>query len=167
MNNAAKTGFAKSLPFNFGIFTGIFILMALCLAFSNALYTVIPKIQFPMKIIAALYMLYLAVKTIIPAKNHKMKEYKAGFLIGILLQFINPKLIIFGITVISSYILPYYQSLPTLLLFVLFMALTGFISTLCWALFGSLFSILLTKHGKILNTLMAILLLYCAASFFL
>jgi threonine/homoserine/homoserine lactone efflux protein len=167
MNNAAKTSFLKALPFNFGVFAGIFLIMTLCLGFSAALYAVIPKVQFPMKIIGALYMLYLIVKTVIPEKKHKTKEYGAGFLIGILLQFINPKLIIFGITVMSSYILPYYSSLPAFAFFILLLAFTGFTGTLCWSLFGSLFSALFIKHGKLLNAIMIILLLYCAVSLFL
>jgi threonine/homoserine/homoserine lactone efflux protein len=167
MNNAAKTSFLKALPFNFGVFTGIFLIMLLCFGFSAALYAVIPKVQFPMKIIGASYMLYLIVKTIIPEKKHETKEYSANFLIGVLLQFINPKLIIFGITIMSSYILPYYDSLPALALFILLLAFTGFTGTLCWALFGSLFSVLFIKHGKLLNAIMIILLLYCAVSLFL
>jgi threonine/homoserine/homoserine lactone efflux protein len=167
MNNAKNAGFRKGMPFNLGIFAGFFAVMILCLVFSTVLYTVVPKIQFPMKILGAAYMVYLIIKTLVPSKEHEFKNNNGSFLIGALLQLINPKLIIYGITAISSYILPVYNEIPILLLFALLLSFTGFTGTVCWALFGSLFSVLFNKHGKILNIIMAALLLYCAVSLFL
>jgi len=93
MNNAKNVGFKKGIIFNFGIITGFFIVMILCLIFSSVLYTVIPKIQLPMKILGAAYMIYLIVKIIIPAKEQYIKNNNGSFLIGALLQLINPKII--------------------------------------------------------------------------
>jgi threonine/homoserine/homoserine lactone efflux protein len=166
MNNAKTVGFKKGIIFNLGIFAGFSVVMILCLIFSTVLYTIIPKIQLPMKILGAVYMIYLVVKTIIPSKEHEIKNNNGSFIIGALLQLINPKIIIYGITAMSSYILPYYKEIPVLILFAFLLSLVGFTGTICWALFGSLFSILFNKHGKILNIVMAILLLYCAISLF-
>ncbi|MDR3240039.1 MAG: LysE family transporter [Clostridiales bacterium] len=63
MNNAKNVGFKKSIPFNLGIFTGFSVVMILCLIFSTVLYTIIPKIQLPMKILGAAYMVYLIKKS--------------------------------------------------------------------------------------------------------
>jgi threonine/homoserine/homoserine lactone efflux protein len=167
MNNAAGVGFKKGIVFNFGIFAGIFVIMILCLIFSSVLYAVIPKIQFPMKIIGAAYMLYLIIITLLPSGTHKIRKNNGSFIVGALLQFINPKIIMYGITAMSSYLLPHYQSIPVLLLFALLLSSVGFTATLCWALFGSVFSMVFNKHGKILNIIMAVLLLYCAVSLFL
>jgi threonine/homoserine/homoserine lactone efflux protein len=120
-----------------------------------------------MKILGAAYMVYLSIKTIIPAKKREIKNDNGTFVVGALLQFINPKIIIFGIMAISSYILPYYKEIPILIAFALLLAFVGFTGTICWALFGSLFSIMFNKHGKILNIIMVLLLLYCAVSLFL
>jgi threonine/homoserine/homoserine lactone efflux protein len=167
MNNAKNVGFKKGIVFNFGIFAGFFVVMILCLVFSTALYTLVPKIQLPMKILGAAYMVYLVIKTFVPSKAHEIKHNNGSFLIGALLQLINPKIIIYGITAMSSYILVYYNEIPILMLFAFLLALVGFTGTLCWALFGSIFSLLFNKQGKILNIIMAILLLYCAVSLFL
>jgi threonine/homoserine/homoserine lactone efflux protein len=120
-----------------------------------------------MKILGAAYMVYLIIKTLIPSKEHEIKKNNGSFLIGALLQLINPKIIIYGITAMSSYILPYYNEMQILLFFVLLLSFVGFTGTICWALFGSLFSVLFSRHGKILNIIMAVLLLYCAVSLFL
>jgi threonine/homoserine/homoserine lactone efflux protein len=167
MNNAKNIGFRKGIVFNFGILTGFFCVMVLCLIFSTILYTLVPKIQLPMKILGAVYMIYLIIKSFVPPKEHKVRNNNGSFLIGALLQLINPKIIIYGLTAMSSYILVYYRELPILIFFMFLLAFVGFTGTICWALFGSLFSKLFNKHGKILNIAMAILLLYCAVSLFL
>jgi hypothetical protein len=60
----------------------------------------------------------------------------------------------------------YYNQAPILVFFAFLLAFVGFTGTLCWSLFGSIFSMLFSKHGKILNIIMAVLLLYCAVAFF-
>jgi threonine/homoserine/homoserine lactone efflux protein len=167
MNNAKNVGFKKGILFNLGIFAGISVVMIVCLIFSTILYTAIPKIQLPMKIAGAAYMVYLIIKALVPAKVREIKNRNGSFIIGALLQLINPKLIIYGITAISSYIIPYYKEIPILIAFAFLLSFIGFTGTICWALFGSLFSIVFNRHGKILNIVMAILLLYCAVSLFL
>jgi len=169
MNFAKNDGFRKSLKFALGVFVGCFIVTVLCMLFSAFLYSWIPKIQLPMKILGAAYMAYLIVKTLLPKKNNEKPENKntaAGFLVGIVLQFINPKLILFGITVASSFVLPYYNQIPVLIFFSFILSLVGITGVLAWALFGSLFSVLFSKHGMILNIIMSLLLLYCIISLF-
>jgi threonine/homoserine/homoserine lactone efflux protein len=167
MNNAKNVGFKKGLVFNFGLLTGFFVVMLLCLFFTTVLYTVVPKIQLPMKILGAAYMIFLSVKTIIPSRENEIQNNNASFVIAIFLQFINSKIIIYGITAFSSFILPYYNSIPILIFFVFLLSFVGFSGSICWALFGSLFSMLFNKHAKVLNIIMAVLLLYCAISLFL
>ena len=170
MNCARNEGFRKSLKFALGVFVGSFIIIILCMLFSAFLYNVVPKIQLPMKILGAAYMVYLIIKTLVPKTKEEdsgNKNTNAGFFIGVVLQFINPKLILFGITVASSFILPYYNQIPVLIFFALLLAFVGFTGVLCWALFGTLFSVLFGKHGMILNIIMALLLLYCIISLFI
>ena len=168
MNNAAQKGFRRALPFNFGILAGFFFVMILCTVFSSLLFTLIPRIQLPMKILGAAYMLYLALKIILSSKKRKaVKDSGGSFIAGAVLQLVNPKIIIFGITAISSFILPWYTSIPILLFFAFLIAFIGFSATLCWAAFGSIFSKVFNEHGRILNIIMALLLIYCAVSLFL
>jgi threonine/homoserine/homoserine lactone efflux protein len=167
MNNAKVFGFKKSIVFNLGLFTGFLIVTALCVVLSSALYAIIPRIQLPMKIFGAAFMVYLAVKTLFPSKIHKESNKTAGFAAGVLLQFINPKVILSGIAIFSSYILPYYTDMRVLALFAVLLSFIGFLATLCWALFGSLLNTVFASHGKLLNVIMALLLLYCAVTLLL
>ena len=68
----------------------------------------------------------------------------------------------------EAYILPFYSGQPLPLLgFALLLAIIGFVFTLLWSAFGSMFKWLFSNYTKPVNTVMALLLVYCAISLFL
>lgn len=167
MSNASRVGFRKGLPFNFGILSGFAVVAVITTYFANALLELIPKIKTPMLIVGALYMLWLAWQTLRRPAGIEEQQTKGSFLTGFLLQFINPKLYILIIVSMEGYILPYYQGQWSVLIpFALLLALIGFTLTLLWASFGSAFKVLFSKHARVTNTVMALLLVYCAVSLF-
>ena len=85
--------------------------------------------------------------------NKKLNLY----LSGLALQLINPKVILYSITVISNFIIPYYKSNTALILFSLLLSIIGFASITSWALFGSIFNKFLSKYKKQFNIVMGIL----------
>ncbi|MBO0587423.1 LysE family transporter [Sporosarcina sp. E16_8] len=165
---ANKYGFKKTLRFCFGVGAGFFGIMLLASYFNLLLHNFIPKIELPMMILGAGYMLYLAVKIITSKDSENADETGKynSFLAGMLLQFINPKGVLYGITVVGMFILPYHTSNVSLLLFSLFLAVVGFVSTSSWSLFGSMFQTLLSKYRDQFNVVMALLLVYSAVSIF-
>ena len=168
MSNGSRKGFRGALPFNLGIWVGFSVVMLLCTAFCNLLSAWIPKIKLPMLIVGALYMLYLAWETFRSSGVIEEKEAKDGFVAGLLLQFVNPKIYIYCIASMEAYILPFYQGqLLPLATFALLLAFIGFAFTLLWSAFGSVFKWLFSGHAKVVNTIMALLLVYCAVSLFL
>ncbi|KWW21315.1 MULTISPECIES: LysE family transporter [Peribacillus] len=163
---ANKYGFKRTLKFCLGVGAGFFVIMLLSSYFNLLLKNFIPKIEFIMTVLAAIYMLYLATK-IIKSKNKSEDEdgdKNNRFLSGMLLQFINPKGILYGITAVSTFIIPYHTSNASLLFFSLFLAFIGFLSTMSWSVFGSLFQKFLTKYSSQFNIVMALLLVYSAIS---
>lgn len=168
MSNAGRLGFRRSFPFNLGIWIGFSIVMLVCTFFCNTLSAVIPKIKMPMLILGALYMLWLAWKTFRSSSVIEETHSQGDLLSGLILQFVNPKIYIYCIVSMEAYILPYYQGQwGALVFFALLLAFIGFAFTLCWSLFGSVFKLLFSKYAKITNTIMALLLVYCAVSLFL
>ncbi|OAH57707.1 lysine transporter LysE [Domibacillus aminovorans] len=163
---ANQYGFKKTLRFCLGVGAGFFVIMLLCSYFNLLLKNFIPKIEFIMIILAAIYMLYLAIKIMLSKNNDKDHEgdKNNSFFSGMLLQFVNPKGILYGITAISTFILPYHTSNFSLLVYSLFLAFVGFLSTMCWSVFGSLFQMYLTKYRSQFNIIMALLLVYSAVS---
>ena len=167
MSNGGRLGFRGALPFNFGIWAGFSAVMLLCTAFCTTLTNLIPAVKTPMLIAGAAYMLHLAWGTFRSSGVIDDDHSRSGFYAGMLLQFINPKIYIYGIMSMQAYILPFYAGEPlTLALFALLLAFIGFAFTLCWSAFGSAFRLLFSRHTKTVNTIMALLLVYCAASLF-
>jgi len=168
MSHASRLGLKKSFVFNIGIACGVVVVLSLCALFSAVLYAVIPTIKPYMLCIGAAYMLYLAWHTLRSGSEISEMESKWGakFLPGMLLQLINPKVIIYGITVFSTYILPHFQAPLILFGFVMLLTLIGLSGVTCWALLGSVFHNLFSKYAKVVNVIMALLLVYCAVSLF-
>lgn len=168
MSNANRAGFRRNLPFSFGLWTGVTIVMLAMALFGSLLSSVLPSIELPMKIIGAGYMLFLAYKTLVSKPAEEGTAVKTGYFTGVLLQFVNPKLMVYGIVTMEAYILPFYAGhIPVLVLFAVLLAVVGFVFSLCWAAFGSVFHTLFTRHARITNTVMALALVYCAVALFL
>ena len=169
MSNAAKYGFKKAFPFNVGVLLG-FLVMGLCAAFSSLLYEFIPAVKPYMLVLGAAYILWLA-WGIWRDKPHAQKKNRFTrtntIAAGAALQFVNVKVILYGITSLSSFILPHYDSVAVLALFCVILSVTGFLCTLLWALFGAVFERFFKNYAKIVNAVMALLLVYCAVTMLL
>lgn len=166
---ANQYGFKKTLRFCLGVGAGFFIIMILSSYFNLMLHSFIPKIELPMMILGAGYMLYLAIKimtSIGSADSDGGGKYNS-FIAGMLLQFVNPKGVLYGITVMATFILPYHSSPVSLLLLSLFLGSVGMLSTGSWSLFGSVFQKFLSNYRKQFNVVMGLLLVYSAVSIFI
>ncbi len=164
MSNAGKYGFKGGFRFNIGVFLGFLLVLSACAAFSALLFNYIPKIEPVMVFIGAGYILWLA-WSIWRDKPHEEKKgllQTNSIFTGLVMQFINVKVILYGITTMSTFILPNYKSLPVIIAFILLLSLTGFIATCLWALFGAVFERIFREHKKALNLIMALLLVYTA-----
>ena len=164
---AGKYGFKRCMPFNFGVTVGFLLLMAACIAFSYALYGALPGIKPVMTAVGAAYMLFLAYKTLRPGKSGSgAKRDFAGFPAGVLLQFVNPKGILFCIAVATSYLVPYARGVLPMAGYMLLLDVFIILSTSMWAAFGAVFQRVIERHSTVFNIVMAALLVYCAVSLF-
>jgi len=182
MANASKYGYKKTLEFIAGVCIGFFTIMILSSYFNLMLFNLMPKVKIFMGMLGAGYMIYLAIKIMkskeevvdegdkdTANKNNLHKSSKdrndvGSFFTGMIMQFVNPKAILYGITVVSNFIIPYYKSNIALIIFSILLAFVAFMSTSCWALFGSLFNKFLSKYRKQFNIAMGLLLIYSALS---
>lgn len=165
MSNASRFGFRRSVRFTLGVCAGFFLIVSISIAFTVALYSVIPAIKPYMTVIGAAYILWLAWKTV-TSSPHDEKAGQSTFFSGMILQFLNPKAILYGITAASTFIVPYYHSVPIFVGFAAALALVSLASTSCWALFGSVFQRFMAEHHRIVGYVMGALLVHCAVSLF-
>ncbi|MBF4694653.1 LysE family translocator [Fusibacter ferrireducens] len=152
----------RAIEFVIGASIGFSIMIGISAVLNTFLVAVVPKIIGIMQIIGSLYMLYLAYKIyhmdVKSAENSKVVSVKFGFI----MQLINPKVILFTMTVIPSFVLPYYNAWPQILGFALLISAIGCAAFLSWVAFGMLIQKHLEKHRKLANTLMSLFLVYSA-----
>jgi threonine/homoserine/homoserine lactone efflux protein len=164
MAEGMRNPYPKVLRFLFGIVTGFFIIMSVCGLLNLVLASLVPSSERWLKILGALYMLYLAVHIMRsgPMQQDDGEKKLPSFWFGFSMQFLNVKVILFGVTVFSLFITPVYKELGTILLFAAILSTVAFTATSCWVIGGNLFQNLARKYYRVFNILMGGLLIYTA-----
>ena len=167
MNFGTRLGFKKSLPFNLGVFASVLLLSFIASFLGQAIFTYLPGIKNIIKWIGIAYLLWLAYHTFVAGPINSSENFEgATFTRGAILQFINVKVILYCITSMSTFVLPYESNPLVISLWALLMAILAFVSTCIWSAFGSIFRTLFSDHYRLVNTFMALLLVYCAWSLY-
>ena len=167
LNNAMLTasgmkfGFVRTLPHLIGIPLGHILQIGLtCFGLAN-LFLIYPEIQFYMKILCFLYLLYLgwqmigSFSMIKKDSGRPLKFYEAS-----LFQFINPKAWSIAVTVASGF----FPTDENIIIGIAFVTITAaiicFPTISLWALFGSALRQFVNneKTKKIIEYLLAVLL---------
>lgn len=165
MTNSIRHGFSKTLVFCLGILCGFLVDMTLCALGTSVLYEYLPTVEPVMRWVGAAYIAYLAV-VVFRDKGDDESESGAmtpnGFATGVVMQLVNIKVILYGITAFSTFIVPHHRSLAAMALSVLGLSVFGCSGTVAWAAFGSLFRRFHARHRRAINAIMALLLMYCA-----
>ncbi|MCY8235192.1 LysE family transporter [Priestia endophytica] len=167
MNEARKFGFKRSLPFNIGILSGFIVLGILTSLLTTSLYKWMPMIEPYFKVVGAVYLLYLAWK-IAFSKGGKDEgiDNQSSFFSGLFFQILNVKSILYFLTAMSTFVLPYSRSNITILFFMSLTIVIGCVALLLWAVFGSAFKKIFSKYNKTINIVMCLLLIYSAITIF-
>ena len=170
MTNGVRFGFKRTLPFIGGLVVGQSIILAIVGLFSKALFDYLPGIKPVMLVLGAAYMLYLAYKIWhggAVKDGEETRDSSVTFVNGMLLQFVNPKYLLFALTSMSTYILPYFTTVPAIAAKAALLPMGGMCSCFLWSGFGSLFCGIYNRYSKPINIIMALALVYCAVRLFL
>jgi cysteine/O-acetylserine efflux protein len=162
-----RLGYRRSLSCLLGMAAGFFGLMlasGLLTGFLLRTYRVVaPWVRW----IGVAYMAWLAVSLFLPhrAKAGKKTE-EATFLSGFLLQLANPKVILYGITIYTSFARLIATMVPVVFLSAFGLSVLGFSSVSLWALTGTALGRFMRNPAFRLayDMLMALLLAWCAWS---
>ena len=155
-------GTKKAMEYTYGATIAFGLLLVISAMLNTMLITIIPKILFVMQIIGSFYMLYLAYQIYKMNVSEAAEIQTATFVSGFLMQFVNPKVILFTMTVIPSFVMPYYTAPPALAVFIAAITMIGFCAFVTWVLFGLMFEEFLKKYQKTVNIVMALFLVYSA-----
>ena len=162
LNTMTNYGWAKGKRLFFGIFLGYFFVQSLCAVFIFQLDNLINPIMSVLTYIGAAYIVWLAYYVAVSKPGNKNEDKQPSFINGFVLQIVNVKIFLFGITALTVYVIPYYTSLGMLLFFEMIIAGMGTIATLSWVFFGGIFQNTYMKHYKVINIVLAALLLQSA-----
>lgn len=158
-------GYRNTLGYLGGIAAGFFVVMIVCAFLSSALLTLLPVAEPSLRWIGAGYILWLAFGMLKAdyALAGSIEVYKA-FTKGFVLQLINPKVAVYGLTLYSTFLAPMSKRVDYLSISAVAFAMTAFAATSTWALFGAAIKNKLIHPGfrKCINTVLALLLAFTA-----
>ncbi len=166
MSNAMRYGYRRTLNFLAGITAGFFVVLLISGLLNVFLGKLLPQAHFWLNLFGAAYLVYLAAHIVFskPQVDSSQPQSLNTFGAGFLLQFINLKGILYGVTVFSLFITPVYQDPWTVSLFAPALAAVGFVAISCWALGGNLMRTFLSRYERPVNLVMGALLVYTAAA---
>jgi cysteine/O-acetylserine efflux protein len=158
-------GYKRTLKYLSGIAVGFFFIMLLCGWISNVLLEIFPAFEMALRLVGAAYILWLAFETL--RASYAFSEDNQGllgFTKGLLLQVLNPKVIVYGLTLYSTFLASITRNPVTLMLSALLLAMVAFCATSTWALFGSAIRTWLRqpKIQRAVNLILSLLLVYTA-----
>ena len=167
LSSVNQHGFRRSLRVLAGMSAGFLVLMLVCGIFTYTLISVLPSLTNWLVWIGAAYILWLAWKIAnsSPAADDS-SERPLSFWLSFWLQFANVKIILYGITALSAFVLPYTQNILSVTAVSVLLAVIGCLGNLVWALAGHLIQSIFRQYGRLVNRVLALLLIYCAVRMF-
>ncbi|MEZ4677852.1 MAG: LysE family transporter [Caldilineaceae bacterium] len=163
-------GYRRTLPFLLGMVVGFFVLMGTCAWAATTVMRLFPALQPILKYVGAAYIIYLAYGmlkasyTFAAADQGGTMAEPLGFGNGFVLQALNPKLVVYGLTLFSTFFAPLAEEPLQIALVVPLLASVAFCATSTWTLGGTLIRNQL-RHPKIqlgVNIVLSLLLIYTA-----
>lgn len=162
LSTVNNLGTKKAMEYTYGATIAFGLLLVISAFLNTLLITIVPKILIVMQIIGSIYILYLAYQIYKMDTSEPSVNQTGTFMSGFLMQFLNPKVVLFTMTVLPSYVIPYYSEMPAVTLSVIAITIIGFLAFVTWVLFGTIFKGFLHKHKKTVNVMMALLLAFSA-----
>lgn len=163
LSSAQKVGARRTMPYVWGA-TLAFGMPLIASAFLNQLLAnILPGILQFMQVIGGIYMLYLAYQVYRMGSTEEVPQAILGFWNGVMMQFVNPKVVLFTFTVIPAYVLPYTDAESwSAFFYVMLITCIGFLAYSSWVVFGTIFRSLLNRYQRTCSMLMALFLIYSA-----
>lgn len=161
-------GARKGIEYAAGATLAFGLLLALSAALSGTLADAMPWMGPAMGIAGAAYMLYLAYGICAApgsagsGETGKDGEVNGTFRTGFVMQFVNPKVVLFTLTVFSSFVTPYYSSPIQLGAFVMLLTAIGCAAFMSWVLLGAVLRRFLLAYRSAVNLVLALFLAYSA-----
>ncbi len=166
MTLGQNLGFKSSLKYMAGVILGYSTVLTLIAIFNSIISIYFPSVNNIFKILGAIYLFYLAIMIFFKSnkakKDSTLIEENKLFITALFFQFINPKAILFGLSVFATYVFPYFDDIKNIASVIIFLNFLTFSSLSLWSGFGAILHNFIKNNEKAFNITMSGLLIYCA-----
>ena len=163
-------GIKKTLPHIFGVALGFtFLIFLLTIGLVNV-FKIFPIIQVSLKYLGSIFLVYLAFKIYFSKiDSEKKNENPVKFIETFLFQFLNPKGVLIGIIIVSTYVEHGENYLKYATQVILFAFLVSLSSITFWTFVGKYLRKFATneKFIKYFNCVMSLLLILSIITFYI
>ena len=163
-------GIKKTLPHIFGVAFGFtFLIFLLTIGLVNV-FKIFPIIQVSLKYLGSIFLVYLAYKIYFSKiDNEKKNENPVKFIETFLFQFLNPKGVLIGIIIVSTYVEHGENYLKYATQVIFFAFLVSLSSITFWTFVGKYLRKFATneKFIKYFNCVMSLLLILSIITFYI
>ena len=163
-------GIKKTLPHIFGVALGFtFLIFLLTIGLVNV-FKIFPIIQVSLKYLGSIFLVYLAYKIYFSKiDSEKKNENPVKFIESFLFQFLNPKGVLIGIIIVSTYVEHGENYLKYATQVILFAFLVSLSSITFWTFVGKYLRKFATneKFIKYFNCVMSLLLILSIITFYI
>jgi cysteine/O-acetylserine efflux protein len=164
---AVLHGYKNTLKYQAGLALGVFLLMLVSGLLSTTLLSIFPAFEPIMRYIGAGYILYLAfgiLKASYLFTDTEAEVKPLGFVYGLVLQILNPKLVVYSFSLFSAFLASVTRNFVPLMFVCILLAATSFCATSVWALFGTAIKSYLhnPRLKAIVNIILSLSLVYTA-----
>ena len=160
-----KFGYRKTLGFLLGVTVGFFGVMMACAFVSSGLLSALPTSEKYLRWIGGAYIAWMAVG-LLKSRDLPLDSGVApkAFAKGVILQWVNPKALVYGLTLYSTFLASISGQVWPLAFFALCFAVTTFAAVSLWALCGAAIKSRLENPMvvKSVNVALFMLLMYTA-----
>ena len=163
-------GIKKTLPHIFGVALGFTFLIFLLTTGLVNVFKIFPIIQVSLKYLGSLFLVYLAYKIYFSKiDSEKKNENPVKFIETFLFQFLNPKGVLIGIIIVSTYVEHGENYLKYATQVILFAFLVSLSSITFWTFVGKYLRKFATneKFIKYFNCVMSLLLILSIITFYI
>ena len=163
-------GIKKTLPHIFGVTFGFTFLVFLLTIGLVKIFEIFPIIQLSLKYLGSFFLIYLAYKiSFSKIEKEKKNENPVKFIETFIFQFLNPKGVLIGIIIVSTYVEHGENYLIYAIQVVLFAFLVSLTSITFWTFVGKYLRKFATneKFIKYFNYVMSALLLLSLITFYI
>lgn len=158
-----RHGRTVSLVMWLGMLTGFSIAVSVMALLTHLLGVAFGAYVGYMKVLGAAYIFYLAYLIWRSSEtNNTAKTRECGFVSGMLVQLTNAKMLLFDLTVFSTFVLPYSDRLEDLFETAAWLLIAGPGANLTWLMAGGVLRNFFLRYGRQVDHLSAVALVLCA-----